>query len=142
MASEELEITIHNREDYKVYRQQVSHFIRSVIHKDFYMVEVAVNEAINNALLHGHKDHTHGEITVNLKVQNDHLIMKVTDEGNGFQVKEQLEKVEKLAVNPAKEMLWNESGRGILIMKHAADEVKFNPKGNEVTLIKAIKRST
>lgn len=142
MASEELEVTFHNREVYNVYREQISHFIREVIPEENFIVEVALNEAVNNALLHGHKDYPHGRVTVNLMVQKDNLIIKVEDEGSGFQVKEQLEKVQNLAGNHVKEMLWNESGRGILIMTHAADEVKFNQKGNEVTLIKGIKRST
>lgn len=70
-------------------------------------------------------------ITIRYKCENDETHVSVTDEGPGFDVDSVREFLESQDENTASEHI----GRGLILIKHAVDEVRFNDKGNEVTLI-------
>lgn len=68
-------------------------------------------------------------IRVRYRVTRDQLRVTIHDDGRGFDTS-----IVPKAIKP--EMLENGSGRGLLLMTSFMDEVNFNAKGNEVTLIK------
>ncbi|PTY39423.1 ATP-binding protein [Brachyspira hampsonii] len=74
---------------------------------------------------------THVEIT--LQIEDDNIIIAVKDQGFGFKPKQEAKKINN-------DGFARESGRGIMMIKSYFDEVKFNKKGNVITLIKVIKK--
>ncbi|ASJ21198.1 ATP-binding protein [Brachyspira hampsonii] len=74
---------------------------------------------------------THVEIT--LQIEDDNIIISVKDQGLGFKPKQEAKKINN-------DGFARESGRGIMMIKSYFDEVKFNKKGNVITLMKIIKK--
>ena len=74
---------------------------------------------------------THGEIT--LQIEDNNIIIIVKDQGLGFKPKQEAKKINS-------DGFARESGRGIMMIKSYFDEVKFNKKGNVITLTKIIKK--
>lgn len=74
---------------------------------------------------------THVEIT--LQIDDNNIIIVVKDQGLGFKPKQEAKKINN-------DGFARESGRGIMMIKSYFDEVKFNKKGNVITLTKIIKK--
>ena len=72
---------------------------------------------------------THVEIALN--VEENLITINVKDQGLGFKPKQEMKKI-------SNEGFARENGRGMMI-KSYFDEVKYNKKGNSVTLIKYLK---
>lgn len=98
------------------------------INQDNYgKILVAALEAVNNAIKHGNKDDPHKLVDVEIEYDKDELKITVTDEGTGF--------------NPSRipdptlpENIEELSGRGVFLMTKLSDSIKFNEKGNSVTM--------
>jgi serine/threonine-protein kinase RsbW len=86
-----------------------------------------LNEALINAIKHGNKFSADKKVIVNAEVDSKRIIWTVTDQGEGFDYVH-------LADPTAPENLELETGRGVFIMKHLADQCIFNTSGNEVEL--------
>ncbi|MGB4291525.1 MAG: ATP-binding protein [Bacteroidales bacterium] len=91
-------------------------------------IMVSTMEAVNNAIIHGNKSDINKEVEIEFDYKGMGLKVTVEDEGNGFNYNEipdptLPENIEKL------------TGRGVFLMRKLADEVRFNKKGNKVTLI-------
>ena len=92
---------------------------------------VALNEAVNNALLHGHRRYQ-GEVTLQIleEVIDDCRCVKIVvrDEGEGFDHSPLLRR------GTLPDFL-DCSGRGLWIIRSLVDQMRFNERGNELTLI-------
>ena len=98
------------------------------INQDNYgKILVATLEAVNNAIKHGNKDNPQKLVDIEIEYENDEIRISVTDEGEGFDP----------AVIPDPTMPENIeelSGRGVFLMTKLSDSIKFNEKGNSVTM--------
>lgn len=98
------------------------------INQDNYgKILVATLEAVNNAIKHGNKDNPNKLVDVAIEYNNDEIKITVTDEGEGFNPSgipdpTMPENIEAL------------SGRGVFLMTKLSDSIKFNEKGNSVTM--------
>ncbi|MEM8889438.1 MAG: ATP-binding protein [Bacteroidota bacterium] len=91
-------------------------------------VMVAVTEAINNSIYHGNKEDQSKKIYLDFEMKNDYrLLVRVKDEGEGFDP-------DALADPTAPENLENIGGRGVFLMQHLADEIKFTDEGRVVEM--------
>ena len=88
---------------------------------------VSAMEAVNNAILHGNKLNPDKIVDIEISYKSDQLIITVTDEGPGFCP----EKVPDPTTPGNIEAL---NGRGIYLMSHLADNIKYSKKGNSVTM--------
>ena len=88
---------------------------------------VSAMEAVNNAILHGNKSNPEKIVNIEITYEKKELKIKVTDEGSGFRPEE----VPDPTIPENIEAL---NGRGIYLMSHLADNIKYNKKGNEVTM--------
>ena len=88
---------------------------------------VSTLEAVNNAILHG--NHTKPEKIVDIEIvfKSNELKIKVSDEGSGFRPDEVPD-----PTIPGNIEEFN--GRGVYLMSRLADEIKYNKKGNAVTM--------
>lgn len=95
---------------------------------DFNRIQLALSEAVNNALIHGNDQDPDKNIYIKVGLQNRTLTITVEDEGPGFNPND--------LPDPLKEEnLLNEGGRGIYLMKQYADKVHFSENGTKITII-------
>ena len=100
-------------------------------------IETAMNEAIGNAVRHGHQYEQSKIVEFRYIRKPDRLIVRVADEGPGFDYRAMLKRGMELdAVDAARQryMEGGMGGLGILMMLRCMDKVEYNNLGNEVTL--------
>ena len=90
---------------------------------------LAVTEATTNAIIHANKCDKSKLVTVDVNVQNSKLVIKVTDEGTGFDPTQIPDPTQP-------ENILKDSGRGMYLMKVYMDDLKYNvtPEGTETIL--------
>ncbi|MEJ2194535.1 MAG: ATP-binding protein [Ignavibacteriaceae bacterium] len=92
-------------------------------------VLLAVTEATTNAIIHANKCDQSKTVTVDAVVEDSKLVVRVKDEGKGFDPKS--------IPDPTKpENLLKDSGRGVYLMKVYMDNLEFNrtDSGTETVL--------
>lgn len=94
---------------------------------------LSVTEATTNAIIHANKCDSTKKVSIDVTVNNGYLIVKVKDEGKGFDPS-------KVPDPTAPENLLKDSGRGMYLMRVYMDELKYNvtPTGTETILIMKI----
>ena len=93
-------------------------------------VELALREALNNAVVHGNRLDARKLVHVRCRCKvGDGISIAVSDQGQGFDASSVPDPV-------AGENLLAEHGRGIHVMKWAMDEVSFEQRGAEVRMQK------
>lgn len=97
--------------------------------RDLFHVQLAIEEAIVNAITHGNK-HAAGKIVeLEIRVDPQTIFMRVKDQGAGFKPAE--------VPDPRDDdHLECTNGRGVLLIREFMSEVRYNDRGNEVTMIK------
>ena len=91
-----------------------------------FRLQVVLAEAIANAILRGNRECRDKAVNVHALLVPDEVRIEVTDEGEGF---------DPLAVpEPLVEGLSRTDGRGLFLMRHLADAVAFNARGNSVCI--------
>ncbi len=99
-------------------------------HSDLYgNILIAALEAANNAILHGNKqdEAKSVEITFIINDDNSELIIRVIDQGPGFDFK-------NIPDPTAPENIENISGRGIFLMEKLSDGIEFFDEGRQVDI--------
>jgi serine/threonine-protein kinase RsbW len=90
-------------------------------------VLIAVTEAFNNAVVHGNNGDDSKEVCVSVSQNDQELCFIVKDQGLGFDFRNVIDPT-------APENIEKENGRGIYLMRHLADEVRFDNDGREVAI--------
>jgi serine/threonine-protein kinase RsbW len=88
---------------------------------------VSILEAVNNAIVHGNKSDPKKFVDVDICSFDNDMEITVTDQGNGFNP-------QKVPDPTIPENLEEINGRGVFLMSHLADKIKYNEKGNIVTM--------
>ncbi|WP_010419054.1 ATP-binding protein [Anaerophaga thermohalophila] len=99
------------------------------LHSDIYgKLLLAVVEGVNNAIVHGNKLESDKDVILQYQITDKDIQFVITDSGSGFDYWN--------LPDPTKpENIEKTHGRGIFLMKHLADKVQFNEKGNEVRVV-------
>ncbi len=95
-------------------------------------VSIALWEALANAVLHGNRNDPSRRVVVACFCECEEgggLLLVVQDEGAGFDPKEVPDPTGAVAIDSL-------HGRGIFLMRHLMDEVRFEHGGSEVLLRK------
>ncbi len=146
----------------------IAHFVASLLFMaDFCsdeaanVIEIAIHEALYNALEHGNLElashlktpsldesdeftqlktarlhdvrYSSRPVRVRFRMRPDYAKIVIADEGPGFNYAGYLE---RLKDREEREDLFLAHGRGLLMILSAMDEVFFNARGNEITLVK------
>ncbi|HEV2852806.1 MAG TPA: ATP-binding protein [Thermoanaerobaculia bacterium] len=96
-------------------------------------VDVAVREALANAIKHGNEQNPSKQVHVDLAVEEDELVIRVEDEGGGFDPAH-------LGDPLAPENLLRPNGRGIFYMKSFMDTIQYGSGPGGGTLVTLRKR--
>jgi len=97
--------------------------------RDLFQVQLAVEEAIVNAITHGNNESPDKAVEIELHVSRDSTSMRVLDQGSGFCP-------DTLPDPTADDRLETPHGRGVMLMKEMMDEVEYNAVGNQVRMVK------
>ena len=97
-------------------------------------INVAAGEALNNAA------RASMDVQVKLNVLGNKIVIRVKDGGQGFDGNARVAEYAARHSNIFEERLYAEDGRGIMIMVSWMDRVLYNRQGNEVMLIKELRR--
>jgi serine/threonine-protein kinase RsbW len=98
-------------------------------------VELALREALNNAVVHGNRLDAHKLVHVRCRCKvGKGISLTVSDQGQGFDPRTVPDSV-------TVENLEADHGRGIHLMKLAMDEVSFEQRGTEVHMCKRVARN-
>jgi serine/threonine-protein kinase RsbW len=90
---------------------------------------VALDEAFVNAVKHGNKFNAQKLVRITAELSNKEASFTVEDEGEGFDVNSIPDPLDP-------ENLFKTSGRGVLFIYNIMDEVKYNERGNRLTMVK------
>lgn len=131
---EKASLSINNEDDFGNAQAIVAEFLERNLPEGAVMLEVAVNEAMNNAF------RASESFYVRLSRYGGRIIIRVKDEGQGFAGAAALNSFrDEDDINRELDNIGlRESGRGVLIMKMFCDLLLYNVKGNEVLLTKKL----
>ena len=101
---------------------------------DFFRIEIALREVINNAIIHGNKSDRNKRVYVKFEWNRKSLKMRVKDENPEYvdfdAIRKKLEENDLLSYN----------GRGLMLMRSYMDKVEFKSsskkKGTEIVMVK------
>ncbi len=100
---------------------------------DAFGLDMAVREAIANAVIHGNKLDETKLVEINVKSSPDSLEVSVHDQGQGFNP-------ETISDPTKEENILKSSGRGIFFMRNFFDEVDWSTSPEGGTTVRMIKR--
>jgi serine/threonine-protein kinase RsbW len=93
---------------------------------------LSVTEATTNAIIHGNKCNLDKKVYINVLVENNNIIIKVKDEGDGFDPGSVPDPTEP-------QNLLKDSGRGVYLMKVYMDDLKYNATTNGMETVLVLK---
>ena len=96
-------------------------------------IDMAVREAVTNAVLHGNRQDEEKTVDLTLKSSPDALEISVHDQGPGFNP-------EEVPDPTAQENILKTSGRGIFFMRTFMDEVDWLIRPGGGTTVRMVKR--
>jgi len=97
-------------------------------------IDIAVREAVANAIKHGNLQDPHKQVQIDLRLDGDMLVIQVQDEGAGFDPT-------RIEDPLAPENLLKPNGRGIFYMRSFMDDIQYQLRpggGTVVTLRKRV----
>ena len=96
-------------------------------------IDMAVREAVTNAVVHGNRQDENKTVDVTLKSSPDAVEISVHDQGPGFNP-------EEVPDPTADENILKASGRGIFFMRSFMDEVNWLIRPEGGTTVRMVKR--
>lgn len=97
--------------------------------RDLFHVQLAVEEAVVNAITHGNHQSPEKTVEVELHVSRARTSLRILDQGCGFCP-------DALPDPTEDENLESPHGRGVMLIKEMMDEVNYNACGNQVIMVK------
>lgn len=125
--------------DISPFVDQLMRFVRLFIDKfrdvdGSEVIEIAVHEALGNAVIHGNHENPHKDVYVTCRCTMDgEVSITVRDEGEGFDSRALPD-----PTDPDRRLLTH--GRGIHLMRALMDEVCFEENGQVVRMRKRLRR--
>ena len=84
-----------------------------------------VAEAVANAMVYGNRNDPARQVVVDIELLSNHIIIAVSDEGDGFDPHAVPDPTHDGAVEATR-------GRGLFMIRSLADQVDFNDRGNTI----------
>jgi len=89
---------------------------------------VAITEAVNNAIQHGNENDKEKTVRLTCNSGPSEISFIIEDEGKGFDFN-------TLPDPTSNENILKPNGRGIFLMKHLSDVLKFDAQGQKVEMV-------
>jgi len=94
-----------------------------------FVIKLCIEEALRNAMIHGNRMNESLPVKVRYKVADNRFSVEIEDQGKGFDYKH-------LPDPTVNENLLRGHGRGVFLINHLMDEVRYNDRGNIIKMIK------
>lgn len=103
--------------------------------KDIFGMRLAFEEALVNSVKHGHRYDPTKKVEIRYRVCHEHALVQVEDQGPGF---------DPAGIpDPTASENWERPcGRGLLLMRFYMTWIRYNERGNCVTLCKCPSTTT
>lgn len=121
-------------EEFRLAREAVRENLNKICPEYSMQLFVAINEAVNNAFFHGINDHKGTQVTIDIIRNKQDLCIIIKHNGEGF-TPEYIDCTDENEV-------YNDSGRGIDIIRHYVDSLEFSACGCKVTMHKNLSISS
>jgi len=128
-----LKIRFYDWDGVRYVRTVIREYFRELAPKGYALMEVAVNEAVNNALKYGQ---TAKGVSLVLGVDNGRIVAEVKDFSTGFDYRAHLKHVSR--DDFPNTVITEDCGRGIFLMRAAVDRLSYNKQGNRVRMTKKL----
>lgn len=102
-----------------------------LVRQNCFAAELLVREALTNAVVHGCRENPDKQVRCILRLRAGRLLIAVADEGEGFDWRK---------ARRTRACIPDSSGRGMEILHRYANQVRFNDRGNVVTMIQQLER--
>lgn len=132
-----LKLRFYDWDGFRYVRTLIREYFQQFIPRHSKLMEVAINEAVNNALKYGR---TTKGISLTLGVRNNEVVAEVRDYSAGFDFQEHLKQAGREEFPEM--VLDDDCGRGIFLMRAAADKLSYNKRGNRVRMTKKMPGSS
>ena len=121
--------TIHRCEEIPAAIQELLGLLEAAGYsrKERFAVRLSLEEALVNAIKHGHKGDPSKEVQLRCHFASEYFLAEVEDQGPGF-------RLEDVPDPFAPENYERPCGRGLLLMRNFMTWVRFNDTGNRVTM--------
>jgi serine/threonine-protein kinase RsbW len=96
---------------------------------DMFHVQMAMEEAVVNAIEHGNKREVDKTVHLVLQVEKEEVRIRITDQGSGFDHRNVADPTEEERIDKPR-------GRGVLLIRELMTEAHYNDIGNQVLMIK------
>lgn len=96
---------------------------------DMFHVQMAMEEALVNAIEHGNKRCESKEVAIAISVSGQEIKIQIKDQGDGFDHRNVADPTEE-------ERLDQPRGRGVLLIRELMSQSRYNDIGNELVMIK------
>jgi len=97
--------------------------------RDVFHIQMAIEEAIVNAIEHGNKRNESKQVHIVFRVNRERAELSVIDQGQGFDHRNVADPTEDERVDQPR-------GRGVLLIRELMTESKYNEAGNGVWMLK------
>jgi serine/threonine-protein kinase RsbW len=97
--------------------------------RDMFHIELAMEEALVNAMKHGNQLESERRVYLQYKVSADRFDVRIEDEGTGFDP-------EGIPDPTAPENIDRPCGRGLYMIRSFMTDVRYHGRGNVVTMAK------
>ena len=94
-----------------------------------FAVRLAVEEAVINAMKHGNQMDKAKTVTIRWSIDDHQAVIVIEDEGEGFEPSSVPDPTDD-------ENIELPHGRGLVLIRAYMDEVSFNDRGNQITMVK------
>jgi serine/threonine-protein kinase RsbW len=124
--------SIQHTVEYVMQRCRTCEAYQKRLHLNF---RVGLTEALTNAMLYGNEHDPSKHVRVEVALENGRLEARITDQGGGFDPSAIPDPTEG-------DNILKSGGRGLFLMRQLLDEVSFNDRGNQVTLVLRLEQGT
>ncbi len=105
----------------------VRHFLLQIsMPEQVFMTELVLRECLNNAIHHGNGGDPDKRIKVTVTAEQHRIRLRVADQGKGFDWR----KMTRASLPNARVI----TGRGLAMVASYASRIRFNPKGNVISV--------
>jgi len=111
-------------------------FLRSnlplINEEDLFDLRLIFSELLCNAVIHGNKNDSQKNVSLTVELDGNTVYSIISDEGYGFDY------INLLSESNINNCLYNDRGRGILLVNALTDSMVFNVSGNEIKFYKKV----
>lgn len=120
-------------------RDEVETFLVENSVEDYFFIVTGITEAVNNSLIHGQCTDEAVKLSIRIN-ENKKIVVRIRHNGIGFNGNEYVKQIKGKEHDLLVENIFNENGRGILMMCVIFTNVIYNEIGNEILLVKDLSK--